>query len=95
MILLAMYIVLSVLSGVVLSVSTNVRTELINSLASNDRQNISVSLIKNVCSIFLYSYLIPFGLIFVGSNIQKRISLYVDYIDFILHPGSLLFRKVW
>lgn len=80
MILLAIYIALSVLSGVLLSVSTNVRTELINFLANNSRQEISISLIKNVCSIFLYSYLIPFGLIFIGSNIQKRISLYVDYI---------------
>lgn len=51
-ILLAMYIVLSVLSGVVLSVSTNVRTEFIDSLVNNDSQNIPVSLIKNVCTIF-------------------------------------------
>ena len=76
-----MYIVLSVLSGVVLSVSTNVRTEFIDSLVNNDSQNIPVSLIKNVCTIFLYSYLIPFGLIFLGRNIQKRISLYADHID--------------
>lgn len=79
-ILLAMYIVLSVLSGIVLSVSTNVRTEFIDSLVNNDSQNIPVSLIKNVCTIFLYSYLIPFGLIFLGRNIQKRISLYADHI---------------
>ena len=46
-ILLAMYIVLSVLSGVVLSVSTNVRTEFIDSLVNNDSQNIPVRLIKN------------------------------------------------
>ena len=57
-ILLAIYIIFSVLAGVVLSVSTNVRTEFIDSLVNNDSRNIPVSLIKNVCTIFLYSYLL-------------------------------------
>lgn len=50
MILLAIYIAFSVLSGVLLSVSTNVRTELINFLANNSRQEMPISLIKNVKS---------------------------------------------
>lgn len=77
-VLLMLYAAFSILSGVVLSVSTNVRANFINFLTDNNREMIRISLTQTLFTIFLYYYLIPFVLSFVGANAQKRIALSVD-----------------
>lgn len=77
-VLLMLYAAFSILSGAVLSVSTNVRANFINFLTDNNREMIRISLTQTLFTIFLYYYLIPFVLSFVGAKAQKRIALSVD-----------------